>query len=290
VAGAGTRIGMTGAAPLGGYYDRLSTWTRLARRIGYGGGDATMTVHRALADPQAGGAVTTTRLHDLLLEQLPRRTGLHVLDAGCGLGGTMLDLAARTPASFTGITLSAAQAARGRAAIVARGLGTRVAIRIGDYDAPPPGRFDAIIAIESLAHSRDPRTTVAALCGVLAHESGSRLIVVDDMPEPGAVSGRALDVFKRGWQCPVLWPAASYAAAFAAHGLAIAADIDLTPQLRPRGRPAIAALAALNRVAHALVPVAAWRMLMESHRGGLALERLYRDGAMRYRLLVAERR
>jgi SAM-dependent methyltransferase len=280
---------MNGAAPLGGYYDHLSAWTRLARRIGYGGGHETLTVHRALADPRAGGGATTTRLHDLLLAHLPQRAGLRVLDAGCGFGGTMLDLAARSPGSFTGITLSAAQVARGRHAVAARGLGARVGVRIGDYDAPPSGPFDAIIAVESLAHSRDPAATLAALCGVLARDRGSRLIVVDDMPEPDAASKRELGVFKRGWQCPVLWPAAAYAAAFAAEGLALEADTDLTPQLRPRGRPAIAMLAALNRVASTLLPVAAWRMLMASHLGGLALERLYRDGAMRYRLLVAVR-
>ena len=31
-----------------------------------------LTVHRALADPRAGGRPTFTRLHDVILERLPR--------------------------------------------------------------------------------------------------------------------------------------------------------------------------------------------------------------------------
>ena len=79
--------------PLASYYNRLSRWTRVAHLFGYGGGRDALTVHRALADPAAAGRVTATRLHDLLLESVPHLTNPRVLDAGCGLGGTMIDMA-----------------------------------------------------------------------------------------------------------------------------------------------------------------------------------------------------
>jgi hypothetical protein len=75
--------------PLASYYNRRSRWTRLAQLFGYGGGRDALTVHRALADPAAARRVTSTRLHDLLFESLPPLTNPRVLDAGCGLGGTM---------------------------------------------------------------------------------------------------------------------------------------------------------------------------------------------------------
>jgi hypothetical protein len=42
-------------------------------------------------------------------------------------------------------------------------------------------------------------------------------------------------------------------------------------------------------VLYRLAPAAAVRELLDSYRGGLALERLYRTALMRYRLIVAEK-
>ena len=59
--------------------------------------------------------------------------------------------------------------------------------------------------------------------------------------------------------------------------------------MRPRTRVRIASLEALNRVLHRIVPSAGVRALLDSYHGGLALERLYRDSRMRYRLIVARK-
>jgi 2-polyprenyl-3-methyl-5-hydroxy-6-metoxy-1,4-benzoquinol methylase len=164
---------------LGGYYDRLARWTASARYVGYGGGHESLTVHRALADPRAGGRPTATRLHDVLLAALPASPTGHVLDAGCGLGGTMLDLAGRCSARFTGLTLSARQAAIARAAAAKAELSDRISIEVGSYDSPPGGPFDLVIAIESLAHSPHPATSLGALVARLA--PNGRLAIIDDM-------------------------------------------------------------------------------------------------------------
>lgn len=268
------------------YYERLGRWNRVARTMGYGGGSGTMTVHRALADPHAGGRVTFTRLHDVLLEQLGPAAAPRVLDAGCGLGGTMLVLAETLGATCIGLTLSPSQAATANAEAARRRLGARVRAEVRSYDDPPSGPFDLIVAIESLAHSLDPARSVTALAATLA--PGGRLVVVDDMPEPEADGSPDLEAFRHGWQCPVLWPAASYREAFTHAGLNLDAQIDLSPQCRPRAHARIALLMALNRLLRHW-PSEAFRQLMDSHYGGLALERLIRDGRVRYRLLVARR-
>ena len=268
------------------YYDRLGRWNRWARAVGYGGGSGALTVHRALADPRAGGRVTFTRLHDVLLEQLAGLASPRVLDAGCGLGGTMLALAEGIGATCVGLTLSPSQAAVANAEAARRHLGSRVRAEVRSYDSPPSGPFDLIVAIESLAHSLDPGRSVAALSATLA--PGGRLVVVDDMPEPDAVRSEDLQAFKRGWQCPVLWPVTSYLEAFARAGLVVDAQLDLTSQSRPRPSVGIALLRACNRVVRTW-PSEAFRQVMDSHDGGLALERLTRDGLVRYRLLVARR-
>jgi tocopherol O-methyltransferase len=273
--------------PLASYYNRLSRWTRVAQWFGYGGGHHALTVHRALADPAADGRATSTRLHDLLLESLPPRSSSRVLDAGCGMGGTMIDLARRTPGTYIGVTLSAGQREAGTQAIERAGLSDRVRILVHSYDQPPPGPYDVILAIESLAHSPDPMTSVAALARELA--PGGTIAIVDDMPEPHAVNSADLRTFKAGWQTPVLWSAADFQAAFERLGLTITADRDLSPFCRPRSLNRINRLERLNRVLRRALPLTPWRALMDSYSGGLALERLYRNGAVRYRLLAARR-
>ena len=267
------------------YYDRINRWNGVARVFGYGGGRGRLAVHRALADPSAHGRATTSRLHDLLIAQLPPLHAPRVLDAGCGLGGTMLDLATRLGAHGVGLTLSQTQAARATEAVRVAGLGDALRVIVQSCDEPPDGPFDLVVAIESLAHSPSPEVSVAALLHVLA--PGGLFVVVDDMPEPSAARSSDLTRFKAGWRCPVLWSREAYLRAFAAAGLTVLVDRDLTADIRPRPLARIRRLERLNRLVHALVPSAAVCQVMDSHLGGLALERLTREGAMRYRMIVA---
>jgi|KBSMisStandDraft_5_1062788.scaffolds.fasta_scaffold317327_1 SAM-dependent methyltransferase len=268
------------------YYERLGRWNRVGQAMGYGGGSASLTVHRALADPRANGRATFTRLHDVIVEHLPPMREPRVLDAGCGLGGTMIALADVLQATCTGLTLSSFQAAEANAAAARLGLERQVNAVVHSYDAPPEGPFDLIVAIESLAHSPDPARSVASLAGVLA--PGGYLVVVDDMPEDAAHSSADLTTFKAGWQCPVLWSLEQYRRALSSTGLELTQEVDLTESVRVRSQLRIGLLTAVNRAAH-VIPLAALRQVMDSHLGGLALERLIRNQEVRYRLLVARR-
>jgi len=268
------------------YYERLGRWNRAAEAMGYGGGRASLTVHRALADPRANGRATFTRLHDVIVEQLLSLREPRVLDAGCGLGGTMLALAVALNATCTGLTLSSFQAAEANAAAARLGLDHRMHAVVQSYDAPPDGPFDLIVAIESLAHSPDPARSVASLAGVLS--AGGYLVIVDDMPVNAAHTSADLTTFKEGWMCPVLWSFEEYRRVLSSTGLELTREIDLTDSVRLRSRLRIGMLMALNRAAH-LIPLNALRQVMDSHLGGLALERLTRNQLVRYRLLVARK-
>lgn len=274
-------------AATGAYYDRLSRCTAWLAALGYGGGRRTLTAHRALADPRAGGKPTFTRLHDVLAAALPAPLAGRVLDAGCGLGGTMLDFAARGSATFVGITVSRRQAAIARRAAARAGLGQRIEVRVESYDAPPAGPFDVIVAIESLAHSAQPATTLAALAARLA--PGGSLAVVDDMPAPAARGTRDLAALQAGWRLPALLSAAELDAELERCGLVVTARQDLTAQLRLRTLGRLALLETLNRALYRIALSAGPRSLLDSYRGGLALERLYRYGLMSYRLVVARK-
>jgi SAM-dependent methyltransferase len=203
------------------------------------------------------------------------------------MGGTMIALAARCSARFTGLTLSARQAAIGRRALARLALADRVEIRTQNYDEPPAARFDAIVAIESLAHSADPQASLRALAARLA--PGGWLAIVDDMPLPSARGTPDLGLFTHGWRVPTLLGVPEWSAALREHGLEIAVDRDLSLDVRPRTLAGIATLERINGWLRRAAPAALHRTL-DSYRGGLALERLYRNGLMTYRLLVGRKR
>ena len=108
------------------------------------------------------------------------------------------------------------------------------------------------------------------------------------MPVNAAHTSADLTTFKEGWMCPVLWSFEEYRRVLSSTGLELTREIDLTDSVRLRSRLRIGMLMALNRAAH-LFPLNALRQVMDSHLGGLALERLTRNQLVRYRLLVARK-
>ncbi len=250
-------------------------------------GEAAHPIHRALTDP-AGGPPSPLVLHRLMLEGLDLPPNPRVLDAGCGYGATMLDLAPALGGDWTGLTLSDAQQARGAAAIAAAGLSARVRIQLQSYDTPPPGPFDLIIGIESLIHSAAPEATIAALAAVLA--PGGHLVMVDDMPEEALPPEPAqrFALFCHHWRCPVAPGRAGWVRAMEAAGLALVAECDLNPLLRVRGMDEAAPrLRELRRWPERLRRAVGLGVRAEAEIGGLLLETLQMEGFVRYRLLVA---
>lgn len=269
------------------YYRRLDRLSWFAERRGEAGHGA-LPVHRALADPD-GGPPSALVIHRLMLEGLELPPAPRALDAGCGYGATMLDLAPRLGGDWTGLTLSPVQAARGRAEIARRGLADRVRIEIASYDAPLAARHDLIYGIESLIHSADPPRTVANLAAALA--PGGHLVVVDDMPEPGlpAEAEARLARFRRFWRCPVAPSREGWIAAARAAGLALVAERDLNPLLRIGGAAELApVIAALERRAR-LPRLFGLGVRLEAEIGGRLLETLQAEGFVHYRVLAFRR-
>jgi magnesium-protoporphyrin O-methyltransferase len=140
------------------YFDRTAaeTWARLTS-------DA--PVSRIRATVRAGRA----EMRAELLSQLPDDlSGMRVLDAGCGPGDVCVALA-RRGAEVVGVDLSASllDVARER---MPRDVADRIDLRAGDMTDPVHGRFDAVIAMDSLIHYRTP--DLAAALGRLKARAG----------------------------------------------------------------------------------------------------------------------
>lgn len=109
----------------------------------------------------------------LMLDVLHLRPGSHVLDVGCGTGGTTRYLAEKSGARFVGIDSS--EPAIARAQEIAAIFPEWLAFKVGTMDALDfsPGSFDAVIAIESLDLCQDLSSTIRQLNKLL--RAGSQM-------------------------------------------------------------------------------------------------------------------
>lgn len=121
-------------------------------------------VHHGYWDPgEAPGAqgadrrAATDRLVRELVAFAGIRAGAHVLDVGCGIGGSALYLAGTLGCTVDGVTLSAAQVERARQKAREAGLEDRARFHQADAlrTGYPDACFDSIWALESLMHIAD---------------------------------------------------------------------------------------------------------------------------------------
>ncbi len=296
------------------YYDRQT-----AGFVALGQGGAEGAIHRAVWGP----GVTTReqafhyvedRIADLLADAIAGPGGdgppvglrwasggvnfdaegvdrQHVVDLGCGVGGSLCYLAARLPIRGTGITLSPVQARLAMERVSALGLVDRVRCVEGDYTHLPDdlAPADLAFAIESFVHGPSPQRFFAE-CARLV-KPGGLLVICDDFRRPSEDprAARAVERFVRGWHINTLLAADELHALSRAAGFEHVSTTDLTPWLeldRPRDR-AIAAFVALfgwlpldrTRVAH-VVGGSALQICLKRGWIGYDLVRFRRRGAV----------
>lgn len=90
--------------------------------------------------------------HDLVARKLGLRSGMRLLDVGCGWGGMVMHAAREYGVHALGVTLSRKQAEWAQKAIAQSGLGDLAEVRHLDYRAVPEEGFDAISSIGLTEH------------------------------------------------------------------------------------------------------------------------------------------
>lgn len=189
------------------YFDRTATATWAALTS-----DA--PVSRIRETVRAGRDAMRARLLGALPEDL---SGARVLDAGCGAGQMSAELAARG-AEVVAVDLSPQllQVAEARLPDTVR---SRVRFVAGDMTAPELGRFDHVVAMDSLIYYRAGDID-ARLSGLAQRANGSILFTV--APRTTLLMGMwyAGKLFPRGDRSPVIVPHAPRALArrLAGHG------------------------------------------------------------------------
>lgn len=269
------------------YYDEMDRWNRGENDFSTYSGHDQNSVHRFLTDP-VSGAFSPMTIFTLLDPWLPAERPLQGLDAGCGYGGACFRNHEVHGGHWTGVTIAPSQWQRATQQARARGLEASVEFLLQSYDAPLPGEYNTVIAIESLIHSPDPARTLQNLVAHMA--KGARLMIVDDMPVSNLTAQDALllEDFKKMWRCPVAPSAQIWTSLADAHGLTKIAEQDLSAMMRPRNEAQLDEALQGLRAQQAQKEEQGYGLLAEAEIGGVHLERLQQRGAIQYMLLVFE--
>lgn len=130
--------------------------------------------------------------------------GARILDAGCGAGQLSMEAAARG-AEVVGVDIAGTLV--GLAAERARdqGLAGRIDFRVGDMLDPAHGRFDAVVAMDSLIHYRAD-DLVRMVEGLAARASGRVVFTVAPRTPLLTVMHAVGQLFPRGDRSPAIEP------------------------------------------------------------------------------------
>ncbi len=141
----------------------------------------------------------------LLLSMLPGdMTGLTLLDAGCGTGALTVE-AARRGARVTAVDVSPRLIATARERL---GTGATVDWRVGDMLDPSLGRFDCVVAMDSLIHYREA-DILDALAALTQRTDQQVLFTVAPLTPLLAAMHAVGRLFPQGDKAPAIEPVAS---------------------------------------------------------------------------------
>lgn len=170
------------------YHDYLFAWCNrenLALHYGYWDEDKPYEQHQALLNK-----------NQVLYQKAGIKTDDHVLDAGCGIGGSSIWMAKQYGNKVTGITISGKQAEYAEQHAKRHGVADRVNFEIADFCATPfaDASFDAVWALESSCHALNKADFLREAWRLL--KPGGRIVICD-----GFLLQRQFD--DRQWQAVV---------------------------------------------------------------------------------------
>lgn len=131
----------------------------------------------------------------------------HVLDAGCGIGGSVVWLVKNLGCRAMGISIVSRQIRRAKELARQFGVEDLADFKLQDYNLTdfPDGSFSVVWGIESVCYAPDKKKFLAEAWRLLS--SGGRIVVADGFLDKKEISQREkgyLDAWLDGWAVPNL--------------------------------------------------------------------------------------
>ena len=263
------------------YYDR-----NIRRFLSLGGSGELAAIHRQVWAPGVTSAVQAFAYINGLAAEAIRPAiqagASHVLDVGCGAGGTTTWLAQHLGVQVTGIANGAVQIDLARQRADRLGLAGQCQFVLADFhalpDLPPA---QAAVAVESFIHAQDAARFFQQVAGRLV--STGRLVIVDDFLTPhGQQDRRArfwVKRFQQGWHVPSMMGVGQALSLAEQAGFLLAAQHDLSAYLRTLSWAALGFMLLAS-----VLPLNS--AYLDNWRGGSALQVCLKRGWSGYFALV----
>ena len=119
------------------------------------------------------------RMNEVMMEKAGVKSTDHVLDAGCGIGGSSIFLAKRTGCKVTGISLSERQVKKAREIAEKEAVTGKIIFEVMNYGKTsfPDESFDVVWGCESICYADEKEQFIKEAYRLL--KPGGRLVVAD---------------------------------------------------------------------------------------------------------------
>lgn len=257
--------------------------------LSLGGSGDTAAIHRAIWAPGVHNKRDALLyLNRFVAEHIQPVLGeqpelCHVLDLGCGTGGTALFLAKRCSVQVIGVTLSAVQTQIARENAAQQNATAQSRFITADFaQLPPLPQCEALYGIESFAHAQDPEAFFAMAARLLKHKG--RLLLCDDFLGDTSTpkAKQWVERIRSGWHLNNLISPNHCQDIAAQQGFRLLHDEDLSAYLRAFPAPLLLGLNTLTRIP---LPWAYWHNLS----GGTSLQICVQQAWTQYRAMVWEK-
>jgi SAM-dependent methyltransferase len=155
-----------------------------------------------------------------------------ILDIGCGVGNTLVELASKVDFSGYGISISANEIALASENILNHQLQDKIRFRQQSFDDPIDFKFDKAIAIESLKHSYNIEKTAHNIYE--AAKPGSDIYIIDDFFKGEDEQSNDALTLKKDWNLMTLYTKTDFEGAFERAGFTKVGNIDFTDFVIPK--------------------------------------------------------
>ena len=237
--------------------------------------------HGLFLEKNVAPEAAQVRMLDYCIDLLQVFSSAHVLDVGCGHGGTLIHLARSLSCTGTGLTLSLKQARLAREHSIEAGVERRLNFEVANADSFsfPAAAFDLVWTMESSEHFADKSRYFSNVARVL-RPRGQLLVAA----WTGSMDLRRVREVGRAFLCPELWTAEQYQSAIESAGMRVRHREDLTAKIvstweicQERARAASVAVKLLPRTVREFV------------EGIDIILNAYRSGDLTYTVIAADR-